>query len=99
MAETNNRPKSKTMSDAQELYSFLVTPSIEVTSHKVWVAWKYTKKKNMPFLIPTNEVIGAYVNYTGSTETVLLSRYAERKAIYCDTDSVFYIKNAGNLSP
>ena len=45
LTESNNRPKSKMITDPQEMYRFLATPGVEVTNllfasdDVVWVAW------------------------------------------------------------
>ena len=47
LTEYNNRPKSKTITDPQELYRFVTTPGVEVTNllfasdDVVWVTWKF----------------------------------------------------------
>ena len=46
LTESNNRPKSKMISDPQELFQFLATTGIEETNllyvndEIVWVTWK-----------------------------------------------------------
>jgi len=55
------------ISEPKELYRFLSTPGIEVTSllfasdHVVLLSWHYAEEEHIPNLRHTNEVIGAYV--------------------------------------
>jgi hypothetical protein len=56
------------IADPYELYRFLVTPGIEISSllfagdEVVWVKRRYVEdEENMPVLHHTNEIIGAYV--------------------------------------
>jgi hypothetical protein len=58
----------------------------------VWMSWRFIAEEKIPSLRHTNEVLGAYV--TSSTRIHLYS-YLDRlqeKALYCDTDSVFYVQ-------
>jgi hypothetical protein len=58
----------------------------------VWASWRYIAEEKIPSLRHTNEVLGAYVM---SSARVHLYSYLDRlqeKALYCDTDSVFYIQ-------
>jgi len=55
------------ISEPKELYMFLSSPGIELTSllfasdHVVWLSWHYAEEKHIPNLRHTNEVTGAYV--------------------------------------
>jgi hypothetical protein len=98
MRERNNRTKSKMISDPQDLYRFLATPGIEVAnllfaSDKfVWASCRYMDEDKIPYLRHTKEVIGAFVT---SGARLHLNSYLDRlreKALYCDTDSVFYVQ-------
>jgi hypothetical protein len=99
LTERSNRTKSKMITDPRELYRFLATPGIEVMSlifasdDVVCLSWKCAAKEITPSLRQTNEVIGAYVT-TGAR--IHLYRYLDllqERALYCDTDSVFYIQD------
>jgi hypothetical protein len=98
LTERNNRVSTKMISEPRELYRFLATPEIEVTNlmfasdDVVWASWQFIAEENLPSLRHTNEVLGAYVT---SSARVHLYSYLDRlqeKALYCDTDSVFYIQ-------
>jgi hypothetical protein len=62
LMESNFRPKPMMIADPQELFRFLATPSIELTSllfaGDVLVSntWKYVEDENMPVLRHTNEI-------------------------------------------
>ena len=67
LTERNNRTKSKIISDPHELYRFLATPGIEVVSlmfasdNVVSASWCFIAEEDIPKLLHTIEVIGAYV--------------------------------------
>ena len=66
LTERNDRTRTEMISDPQELYRFIATPGIEVTTLAfasdavVWASWRYIAEENVPNLRHTNEVIGAY---------------------------------------
>jgi hypothetical protein len=104
LTERSNRTKSKMITEPRELYRFLATPGIEVMSlifasdEVVWLSWNITEEEITPTLRHTNEVIGAYVS-TGAR--IHLYRYLDllqERALYCDTDSVFYIQDESKPS-
>ena len=89
---------SKITSDPHELYRFLATPDIEVTNLLFasdgidWASWRFIAEETIPSFRHTNEVIAAYVAADGR---MCLYSYLERlqkRVIYCDTDSAFYIQ-------
>jgi hypothetical protein len=92
------------MADPQKLYRLLATPGIEVTNlhfvgdEVVWVTWKCAEEENMPVLRHTDEVIGAYVTTGGRLKLYSYLNTLKDMAIYCDTDSVFYILEVGATS-
>jgi hypothetical protein len=58
----------------------------------VWATWRFIAEEKIPSLRHTNEVLVAFVT---SSARIHLYSYLDRlqeKALYCDTDSVFYIK-------
>ena len=96
--EKNDRTKTKIITEPRELYSLLATPDIEVTNlvfasdDVVWLSWKHGAEEDVPSLLHTNEVIGAYVT---AGARMHLYRYLDRlqeKTVHCDTDSVIYIQ-------
>ena len=104
LTESNNRPQNKMITDPQELYRFFATPGIEVTNvlfaghDVVWVMWRYVEEEeNMPVLCHTNEVIGAYVTTRARLKLYTYLDALKKKALYCDTDSVIYVRSVGNL--
>ena len=98
LTERNNRTKTKMITDPQELYRFLVTPGIEVctllfaSDDVVWLTWRFIEEEKIPSLRHTNEVIGAYVTTAARLKLYSYLDRLQEKAIYCDTDSVFYIQ-------
>jgi hypothetical protein len=69
------------ITEPQELYRFLVTPGIEITTllfagDCVLVTWRHASEADVPILRHTNDVIGNYVT---------------AGALYSDTASVLYI--------
>jgi hypothetical protein len=66
---------------------------IFASDEAVWLSCKFAEEEIVPTLRHTNEVIGAYVT-TGAR--IHLYRYLDllqETALYCDTDSVFYIQD------
>jgi hypothetical protein len=98
LTERNNRTKVKLITDPHELYRFLATPGIEVASlmfandDVVWASWRYTEEENIPNLRHTNEVIGAYVTAGARLHLYSYLDRLQRRAIYCDTDSVLFVQ-------
>ena len=96
LTEPNDRTRTKNISDQQELYRILATPGNEVATlmfasdEVVLASWRYIAGEKVPNLRHTNEVIGGYVAEGAS---ILLYGYLDRlqkRALYCDTDSVIY---------
>ena len=54
LTERNNRTKTKIVKDPKDLYRFLATPGIEVTSltfasdNVVWASWRFTEEEKSP---------------------------------------------------
>jgi hypothetical protein len=77
--ERNNKTQSKIISDRQELYRFLSTPGIEVTSflfasdEVVWVSWRYSDEKQVPNLKHKRSV-GRVCDGRGMSSSVPFSR-------------------------
>ena len=98
LTERNNRTKTEMISEPKEMYTFLSTPGIEVTSllfasdHVVWLSWHYAEEEHIPNLRHTNEVIGAYVTTGGRMQLYRYLDTLQDKAVYCDTDSVIYVQ-------
>ena len=88
------------ISDPQELYRFLATPGIEVANlmfasdEVVWASWRYIAEEKVPNLRHTNEVIGAYVTAGARIHLYAYLDKLQKRALYCDTDSVIYIQPA-----
>ena len=102
LIESNNRAQSKVFADQQELFRFIATPGIEVTSlmlsgHEVVrTTWKYVEEEqNMPFLRHTNEVIGAYVTAGAWLKLYSYPDALKESVIYRHIDSVIYIQKCG----
>jgi len=99
LCERNNRPRSKMITDPQELYRFLVTPGIEVMNLAIvsdsvcWASWRYAEEEEIPNLRHTNEVIGAYVTAGARMHLYKYLDKLRERALYCDTDSVLYIQD------
>jgi hypothetical protein len=98
LTDRNNRVRTMMITVPRELYRFLATPRIEVTNlmfasdDVVWASWRFIAEKKIPSLRHTNEVLEAYVM---SSVRIHLYSYLDRlqeKALFCDTDSVFYIQ-------
>jgi hypothetical protein len=98
LTERPNRPQTKLISDAQELYKFLATSDIEVCSMQfasdsvVWIAWRYAEQDDVPNLPHTNDVIGSFVT---AGARIHLYGYLDRlgkRALYCDTDSIIFVQ-------
>jgi hypothetical protein len=104
MTELNNRAKTKMISDPEELYRFLAMPGIELTNllfasdKVVWASWRYIDEEKIPSLRHTNEVIGASVTAGAHLHLYSYSDRLHGKALFCDTDSVFYIPEKRNVS-
>ena len=92
LTERSDRTQTRVITEHKDLYSFLATPSIEVTNlafasdDVVWISWKHSAEESVPNLRHTNEVIGAYVTAGARMHLYrYLGRLGER-AIYCDTN-------------
>ena len=89
---------TKIIKEPKDLYGFLPTPGIEVmnlafaSDDVVRIAWKYGAEEQVPSLLHTTEVIGAYLT---AGARIHLYRYLHRlgeNGTYCDTDSVICIQ-------
>jgi hypothetical protein len=91
-------------SDHQELYRFLTTPGIEVTSlifasdEVVWVSWRYSDEEQVPNLKHTNEVLGAYVTAGARLRLYHFLDKVQENALYCDTDSIIYVQKKREIT-
>ena len=98
LTKRSNRTQTKLISQAAELYTFLVTPGVEMQNmlfandDVVWIAWQYSADKWVPSIRHTNEVIGAYVTAGARIHFYGFLDKLQEKAIYTDTDSVLYIQ-------
>ena len=82
----------------QELYRFLETPGIEVTTllfsgdSVCWISWRHSDEAGAPSLRDTNEAIASFVT---AGARLHLYRYLDKlkeHALYCDTDSVIFVQ-------
>jgi hypothetical protein len=77
-----------------------VTPDIEVTNlvfasdELVWAAWTFVEE-DVPNVRHTNEVVGAYVTAGARLHLYSYLDKLQRRAIYCDTDSVLFVQPSG----
>jgi hypothetical protein len=85
-----------------ELYRFLATPVIEITSllfagdEVVWATWRYVEQEeNLPAPRQTNEIIGAYLTTGARIKLYTYVDALKEREIYCDTDSVIYLEKCG----
>ena len=62
-------------------------PSVDI----VWVSWRYIEEENVPNLRRT-EFNGAYVTVGARIHLYGYIDALEERALYCETDSVIYIK-------
>jgi hypothetical protein len=96
--ERNNRTQSGMISDPNELYRFLATPGIEVTSmmfasdEVVWVSWRFSDEEKIPNLKHTNEVLGAYVTAGARLRLYHFLDRVQENTLYCDTDSIIFVQ-------
>ena len=66
LGERNLRPQTTLVFDQQELYRFLATPDVEVSSllfvgnQAVWISWQHSER-HAPTLKHANDVIACYV--------------------------------------
>jgi hypothetical protein len=98
LTERINQTQSKMISDTQELYRFLATPGLEVTSlmfardEVVWISWRFTDEEKIPKLKRTKEVLGAYLTASARLRLNHFLEKAQENSIYCDTDSIIYVQ-------
>ena len=104
LTERNDRTMKKIITESNELFGFLSTPSVEVTKlafgsvDVVNISWNRGAEEGVPNLPNTNEVIGDYVTAGAG---IHLYRYLDRlgeNAMYCDKYSVIYIQPSGEPS-
>jgi hypothetical protein len=94
--ERSDRTQTQIITDPQELYTFLATPGIEVTTllfagdSVCWVAWRHAYEADVPILRHTNDVIGSYVTAGGRIHLYSYIDTLQERALYSDTDSVIY---------
>jgi hypothetical protein len=83
------------ISNPQELYRFLTTPGIEVTSlmfARDEVSWRYSDEEQVTNPKHTNEVLGAYVTAGARLRLYHFLDKVQENSLYCDTDSIFYVQ-------
>jgi hypothetical protein len=103
LTERSNRTKSKMITNLHELYRFLATPGIEVmnllfaSEDVVCLSWTFAAEEITLSLRHTNEVIGAYVTQAYAYICIGIWICLQERALYCDTDSVFYIQKESDL--
>jgi hypothetical protein len=96
--ERSDRSQTQIITEPQELYRFLVTPGIEVTTllfagdSVCWVTWRHASEADVPILRHTNDVIGSYVTAGGRIHLYSYLDTLQERALYSDTDSVLYIQ-------
>jgi hypothetical protein len=56
----------------------------------VWASWRFIAEEKIPSLRHTNVVLGAYVTSSARIHLYSYLHRFQEKALYCDTDSVFY---------
>jgi hypothetical protein len=96
LIERHNRPKTKIISEPQELYRLLATPGIEVgtllfCSDDVWASCTFTEEEKATSLRHTNDVLGSYVTAGAALRLYSYLDELQKRALYCDTDSVLYV--------
>jgi hypothetical protein len=98
LTERNSRVRTKMISDPRELYRFLVMPGIEVmnllfsSDDVVWASWRFIAEEKIPCLRHTKEFLGAFVASAARMHLYSYLDHLQENALYCDTDSVFYIQ-------
>jgi hypothetical protein len=90
LTERNNRPKTKMISEPQELYRLLATPGIEVgtllfcSDEVVSVSWTFTEDEQAPSLRHTNDVLGSYVTAGARLRLYSYLDKLQERVLYCD---------------
>ena len=103
MTERNVRTRTKIITVHHELYFLLATPGVEVTNlifesdDVVWLSWKLSAEEHVTNLPHTNVVIGAYVTAGARIHLYGFLNRLQENAIYCDTDSVIFIRPSAEL--
>ena len=98
LTERNGRTRTEIINEPHELYRFLATPIVEVTTlafasdDVVWLSWKVSAEENVANLPYTNEVIGAYVIAGARIYLYILFDRLQENAINCDTDSIIFFQ-------
>jgi hypothetical protein len=94
--EIPRRPQTQLISDPQELYRFLATTGIEVTTllfagdSVCWISWQHADETDVPILRHTNDVIGSFVTAGARLHLYSYLDKLKEHALYCDTDSVIF---------
>jgi hypothetical protein len=87
------------ITDPSELYRFFATPSVEVmnvmfvSADVLWASWRFSDEEKVPCLNHIYEVIGLYVTAGARMHLYIYFWIVCKIALYCDTDSVSYIKH------
>jgi hypothetical protein len=96
--ENHRRPQTQLISDPQELYRFLATPGIEVTTllfagySVCWISWRHADETDVPILRHTNDVIGSFVTAGARLHLYSYLDRLKEHGLYCDTDSVIFLQ-------
>jgi hypothetical protein len=90
LTERNNRPKTRIISEPQELYRLLATLGIEVGTllfcidDFVLVSWTFTEEEQAPSLRHTNNVLGSYATAGARLRLYSYLDKLQERALYCD---------------
>jgi len=88
------RTQTQLISNPQDFYRFLATPSIEVATllfagdSMCCIAWRHSVESHAPMLHHTNDAIASYVTAGGGMHLYTYLDTLQKRVLYTDTDSV-----------
>jgi hypothetical protein len=104
ICENPLRPQTQVISDPQELYRFLATPGIEVTTllfagdSVCRISWRHADETDVPILRHTNDVVGSYVAAGARLHLYSYHNKLKEHALYCDAESVIFLQQRNDAA-
>ena len=104
LGENPKKKQTLLISDPRELYRFLATPGIEVTTllfagdSVCWISWRHSEEAGAPSLPHTNEAIASFVTAGARLHLYGYLDKLNEHALYCDTDSLIFVQRRDEVA-
>jgi len=98
LGENLRKTQTLLIYDPQELYTFLATPGIEVTTllfagdSMCWISWRHVDEARGPSLRHTNEAIASFLSADARLHLYSYLDMLKEHAVYFNTDSAIFIQ-------